>query len=82
MTNDSSLDPSLVEMEAVDSTGDKVWKVSGRLYDRELTAARRVSGRLYDRELTADRELVGSSTERRDRDRLFGRETCLTAPCF
>ena len=85
MIDVGSLDSTLVEMEAVDLTGDKIVstkKVSGQLYDRELTAARKVSGRLFDRELTAAQKLVGSSIERRDCDQLFGRETCLTAPWF
>ena len=47
--------------------------MSGGLCDRESTAALKVSGRLFDRESTAA-QVASSTTERRDRDRLFDRE--------
>ncbi len=73
----------------------QLWLLSGRLFERESAAALQVSGRLFERELTAAQEdewtalqkrvnsgseVVGSSKERLDRDRLFEREACLTAP--
>ena len=54
-------------------------KVSGRLCDRESIAAQEVSGRIFNRELIAA-QMVSPLTERRDRDQLFEREACLTAP--
>ena len=38
--------------------------MSGRLFERELTAARKVSGRLFDRESTATRKVSGQFFER------------------
>jgi hypothetical protein len=67
---------SLVEMEAVNfyRRESAALKVSEWLFERESPAALVVEWTALQKRVDSVSEVVGSSTERRDRHRLFNRE--------